>query len=57
MDWIARKKARKEHYQRFVMGKKFVTCTACNGSGHYDNDKSPPCACCNGTGKVRSGEQ
>ena len=30
--------------------KKKVICTACNGSGHYDNDGSPKCGCCNGKG-------
>jgi hypothetical protein len=28
-------------------------CSACNGSGYYDNTGSPKCGCCNGTGKVR----
>ena len=26
-------------------------CSACSGSGHYDNDGAPPCSSCNGTGK------
>ena len=26
-------------------------CTACNGTGHYDNTGSPKCGACNGTGK------
>lgn len=26
-------------------------CSACNGSGYYDTDGSPPCSCCSGTGK------
>jgi DnaJ-class molecular chaperone len=26
------------------------TCIACNGSGRYDHDGSPPCGQCNGTG-------
>jgi len=30
--------------------KKKVICTACNGSGHYDNGGSPKCGCCNGKG-------
>lgn len=25
-------------------------CTACNGSGRYDNNTSPKCSSCNGTG-------
>ncbi|AZO96180.1 hypothetical protein D7D81_17150 [Halocella sp. SP3-1] len=31
-------------------GSKFRVCSACNGSGHYDNDGSPECAGCDGTG-------
>lgn len=30
--------------------KKIVKCVACNGTGHYDNNRSPICAACNGTG-------
>jgi hypothetical protein len=26
------------------------TCTACNGSGHYDRDDSPTCGACDGSG-------
>lgn len=29
------------------------TCTACNGSGHYDHNGSPACSSCDGTGKRR----
>lgn len=25
-------------------------CSACNGSGHYDNTGSPECSSCSGTG-------
>lgn len=34
-------------------GRKLVTCVACNGSGYYDHNDSPPCGSCGGTGKVR----
>jgi DnaJ-class molecular chaperone len=34
-------------------GRKLVRCTACNGSGEYDHNGSPPCGSCGGTGKVR----
>jgi hypothetical protein len=34
-------------------GLKLITCGACNGSGRYDHNGSPPCGCCKGTGKVR----
>jgi len=25
-------------------------CSACNGTGYYDNTNSPTCSSCNGTG-------
>lgn len=46
-----RKAARAEHYRRFVHGWKQQRCTACNGSGYYDNTGSPCCGACDGTGK------
>lgn len=48
-----RKAERSEHFRRFVHGWKLEKCGACNGSGHYDNNGSPPCGCCGGTGKER----
>jgi hypothetical protein len=34
-----------------VVKKKVKTkCSACNGSGYYDNTGNPPCGCCNGKG-------
>lgn len=39
-----------EVYEKMHKPKKKVICTACNGSGHYDNDGSPKCGCCNGKG-------
>lgn len=48
-----RKAERTRHYERFVKGRKLVLCVACNGSGRYDHNGSPPCGCCDGTGKVR----
>lgn len=53
MNFRERKQARKDHYLRYVHGWKQRPCTACNGSGRYDNDNSPPCAGCDGTGKER----
>lgn len=50
--WETRKAERKKEFEA-KQGLKLVTCTACSGSGHYDNDGSPPCGCCNGTGKMR----
>lgn len=31
-----------------------IKCVACNGSGRYDHNGSPPCGCCEGTGKERA---
>jgi DnaJ-class molecular chaperone len=31
-------------------------CTACNGSGYYDHNGSPPCGVCSGTGKEEGNE-
>lgn len=33
-------------------GRKLVTCTACNGSRHYDTTSSPSCGACGGQGRV-----
>lgn len=30
---------------------RLTTCSACNGSGRYDNTGSPKCGACNGTGR------
>lgn len=35
-------------------GKKMMICYACNGSGRYDNYKSPKCEACNGVGKIKT---
>lgn len=48
-----RKKERTEYFYRFIFGWKLYDCTACNGSGYYDDDGSPPCGSCEGTGKER----
>lgn len=51
--WLERKANRRDYYERYVRGWKLVTCTACNGSGYYDANGSPPCGCCGGTGMMR----
>ena len=51
-DYHSRKAARIVQAQR-LHGVKMITCTGCNGSGHYDNTGSPPCWSCAGPGKVR----
>lgn len=50
MDFHERKGARKEHYEKYIKGWKKRPCTACNGSGRYDNNGSPRCGACDGTG-------
>lgn len=49
----ARDYKRKMHYMT-LKGYKQGTCTACNGSGYYDNytrgTGTPQCGCCDGTG-------
>ena len=51
-DFRERKAARTKFYEEHVKGVKLVTCTACSGSGYYDNHGSPKCGCCGGTGKM-----
>jgi len=48
-----RKEKRKEYFESCVKGWKTRPCSACNGSGHYDDNNSPKCESCNGTGKER----
>lgn len=54
MDFHERKAKRKKHFEENVKGWKQRNCTACNGSGYYDNyvnGKQPKCSSCEGTGK------
>ena len=51
--FIERKEQRKDYYEKWVKGWKLRRYTACNGSGHYDHNGSPPCSACDGTGKER----
>jgi DnaJ-class molecular chaperone len=53
MSFHERKQIRTEYYERFVKGWKLRNCTACNGSGYYDNHGSPRCGSCEGTGKEK----
>jgi DnaJ-class molecular chaperone len=51
-----RKQQRIEHFENNVKGWKLRPCTACNGSGYYDNTirgRIPKCGSCGGTGKER----
>jgi RecJ-like exonuclease len=45
-----RKEERRVRYAKYVHGWKEIPCTACNGSGYYDNNGSPKCGSCDGTG-------
>ena len=51
MEYVERKKLRKEYYEKYIHGNKLKPCGACNGSGYYDHNGSPKCGSCNGTGK------
>jgi len=51
--WRERKSERTAWFFTNIYKNKLELCIACNGSGCYDNDGSPPCGCCNGTGKSR----
>ena len=53
MTYEERKKERTEYYNNYVKGWKERPCTACNGSGYYDNTGSPKCGACDGTGKEK----
>nr|WP_250808454.1 hypothetical protein [Neorhizobium tomejilense] len=50
--WLERKEDRRREHVRYH-GVKCETCVACNGSGVYDHNGTPPCASCEGTGRVR----
>lgn len=53
MSYQSRKAERTTRYHR-NRGVKLGACVACNGSGRYDHNGSPPCGACGGTGKVRA---
>lgn len=53
MNFRERKAWRTRYYFLFVYKWKERACTACNGSGKYDNDGSPNCSSCNGTGREK----
>jgi len=52
-EYQARKAERKAWYEQWVKGWKLRPCTACMGSGYYDDHGSPKCGACDGTGKER----
>ena len=57
MNYQERKQARTEYYFKHIHGKKMIKCSACNGSGWYDeldlNGNHIPCGACHGIGKVK----
>lgn len=58
--YFERKQKRTEWFFKYVYKNKLVTCTACNGSGYYDNTdqhgRTPECSSCEGTGKTKERE-
>lgn len=48
-----RKAVRTEHFWRYSYGWRQRACGACNGSGRYDHNGSPPCGACGGSGPER----
>ena len=53
MDFHERKEERRLYFEKYVKGWEERLCTACNGSGYYDNNGSPKCGACDGTGKEK----
>lgn len=53
MGFIEDKKVRTEYYNNYIKGWKMISCSACSGSGYYDNNGSPKCGGCDGQGKVK----
>ena len=57
MSWEEDKEDRKEYYLKHVYGWKQRPCTACNGSGWYDNcdkkGRATPCSSCEGNGREK----
>lgn len=51
--WLLDKANRAHAYFTWQYGWKQRDCTACNGSGRYDNDGSLKCGGCDGTGKEK----
>lgn len=47
------KQIRKDYFYKYIYGWKTRDCVACNGSGIYDHNGSPPCGACDGIGKER----
>ena len=51
MTYKERKAERKKWYEKHKFGWRLRKCGACNGSGYYDHNGSPPCGACEGSGK------
>jgi len=52
MTFLEAKKERTKRYYSNVYKHKLGVCSACSGSGRYDNNGSSNCGCCDGTGKT-----
>jgi len=48
-----RKALRVSFHNETERGWKERPCSACMGSGHYDNHGAPPCGACDGTGREK----
>lgn len=53
LTWKQYKKIRRDYYLKYIKGNKLIICSACNGSGQYDDSNNPKCSSCNGKGKIR----
>jgi hypothetical protein len=54
--YVARKRMRQIVYDLLIRDSKHrrQVCVACNGSGYYDHNGSPPCGGCDGSGRSSS---
>lgn len=53
LTFAERKEERRAYFLKYIYGWKLRKCSACSGSGWYDNDDNPPCGACDGTGRER----
>ena len=53
MNFHERKRERTHEYFTFQFRWNETYCSACSGSGYYDDNGSPPCGACDGTGREK----
>ncbi|MGF6440380.1 hypothetical protein QF002_001189 [Paraburkholderia youngii] len=51
--YLERKAHRTDRFWRYTYGWKERRCSACNGSGYYDHNGSPPCSSCSGSAREK----